>query len=105
MKVVLSIEAEEAAPELRHLLWWRTIVSLGLIWRLSQGSSLILRQITAPHFLCLSNVREMTGLITSTIYRWMTEGTFPKQIQLGSRAVVWNEQEFTKWIEERMASR
>ena len=33
------------------------------------------------------------------------EEKFPKQIQLGSRRVVWNEQEVAKWMEDRMASR
>ena len=63
------------------------------------------RQTTAQRFLRLPEVQEMTGLSISTIYRWMTEGTFPKQIQLGSRSVVWNEQEVIKWMEDQMASR
>ena len=37
----------------------------------------------SPRFLRLPEVRDMTGVSTNTIYRWMTEGTFPKQIQLG----------------------
>ena len=44
----------------------------------------------------------MTGLSTSTIYRWMSEGTFPKQIQLGSRSVVWLESDVTKWMEDQI---
>ena len=39
------------------------------------------------------------------IYDRINDGAFPKQIQLGSRTVVWNEQEVTKWMEDRMASR
>ena len=53
----------------------------------------------------LPEVREMTGLSTSTIYRWMTEGTFPKQIQLGSRSVVWLESDVTKWMDQRIGAR
>ena len=47
----------------------------------------------------------MTGMSRSFIYAQMAEGTFPKQIQLGSRSVVWNEQEVIKWMEEQMRSR
>ena len=47
----------------------------------------------------------MTGMGKSFIYDRINDGTFPKQIQLGSRTVVWNEQEVAKWMEDRMASR
>ena len=63
------------------------------------------KQTTAQRFLRLPEVREMTGLSTSTIYRWMTEGTFPKQIQLGSRSVVWLESDVTKWMDQRIGAR
>ena len=39
------------------------------------------------------------------IYDRINDGTFPRQIQLGSRTVVWNEQELTKWLEDRMVCR
>ena len=58
-----------------------------------------------PPFLRFPEVREMTGLSTNTIYRWMTEGTFPKQIQLGSRSVVWLESDVTKWMDQRIGAR
>ena len=58
-----------------------------------------------PRFLRLAEVLEMTGMGKTFIYARMKEGTFPKQIQLGSRSVVWNEQEVIKWMEEQMASR
>ena len=47
----------------------------------------------------------MTGMGKTFIYARMKDGTFPRQIQLGSHTVVWNEQEVTKWMEDRMASR
>ena len=47
----------------------------------------------------------MTGMGKTFIYDRMRDGTFPKQIQLGSRSVVWNEQEVIKWMEDQMASR
>ena len=63
------------------------------------------RQTTAPRFLPLPEVLQITGMGKTFIYDRMRDRTFPKQIQLGSRTVVWNEQEVTKWMEDRMASR
>ena len=56
-------------------------------------------------FLRISEVLQMTGMGKTFIYDRMRDGTFPKQIQLGSRTVIWNEQEVTKWMADRMASR
>ena len=58
-----------------------------------------------PRFLRLAEVLEMTGMGKTFIYARMKEGTFLKQIQLGSRSVVWNEREVVQWMEDRMASR
>ena len=58
-----------------------------------------------PRFLRLAEVLEMTGMSRSFIYAQMAEGTFPKQIQLGGKSLVWSEQEVIKWMEDRMASR
>ena len=58
-----------------------------------------------PRFLRLPEVLEMTGMGKTFIYDRMKEGTFPKQIQLGSRSVVWNEQEVIQWMEDQMACR
>ena len=58
-----------------------------------------------PRFLRLAEVLEMTGMGKTFIYDRMKEGSFPKQIQLGSRSVVWNEQEVITWMEDQMASR
>jgi prophage regulatory protein len=37
----------------------------------------------------LPQVRERTGLSTSTIYSMMAKGLFPKQVQLGPHSVGW----------------
>ena len=55
-----------------------------------------------PRFLRLPEVLQMTGMGKSTIYRWMDKGIFPKQIQLGERSVVWDEQEITDWMSEQI---
>ena len=63
------------------------------------------RLTTAPRFLRVREVLEMTGMSRSFIYAQMAEGTFPKQNQLGPRTIVWNEREVVQWMEDRMASR
>ena len=62
------------------------------------------KQVDPPRFIRLPQVLEMTGLSTSTIYRWMTDGTFPKQIQLGSRSVVWNERDVIDWMNAQITN-
>ena len=42
--------------------------------------------------------KQTTGLSKSTIYARIAEGTFPKQIPLGPRLVVWVESDIQKWI-------
>jgi len=49
-------------------------------------------------FLRLPQVKQTTGLSKSTIYARIAEGTFPKQIPLGPRLVVWVESDIQKWI-------
>jgi prophage regulatory protein len=46
----------------------------------------------------LPQVKQSTGLSKSTIYARIAEGTFPKQITLGPRLVVWVESDIQKWI-------
>lgn len=46
----------------------------------------------------LPEVMNRVGLGRSTIYRWMSEGKFPKPVQLGGHAVAWVEEEVECWI-------
>ena len=46
-------------------------------------------------------VERRCGLATTTIYRKMSEGTFPKPKRVSTRAVRWVESEIEKWISER----
>ena len=57
------------------------------------------------HVLRLPTVKAITGLSRSTIYLRMSEGSFPRQVNLGSRAVGWLASEIDHWIEEKLASR
>ena len=56
-----------------------------------------------PHFLRISEVIHRVGVSRPTIYRWMREGTFPKQIAIGANSVVWLESDVTKWMEDQIA--
>ena len=46
----------------------------------------------------LPEVKATTGLSKSSIYARISEGTFPKQIPLGPRLVVWVESYIQNWI-------
>ena len=52
----------------------------------------------------LPQVKSSTGLSKSTIYARIAEGTFPKQIPLGPRLVVWVESDIQNWIAEQVAA-
>ena len=52
----------------------------------------------------LPTVKDRTGLSRSTIYLRISEGTFPKPISLGSRAVGWIESEINEWLDQRIES-
>ena len=58
---------------------------------------------TAPRFLRVRKVLEMTGMSCSFIYARMAEGNFPKQIH-GPRTIVWNEREVVQSRVDRKAS-
>ena len=53
----------------------------------------------------LAEVKEITGLGRSTIYNFIKDGIFPKQVELGPRAVAWVEEEIFDWVEERVLAR
>ncbi len=50
-------------------------------------------------------VEKRTGLSRSTIYLRIQEGTFPKPISLGPRAVGWLENEIQAWLAARIEIR
>ena len=54
-----------------------------------------------PSILRLPQVRDLTGLSRSTIYRKMAKGEFPDQVQIGERAVGWKAVDIAAWIESR----
>ena len=48
-------------------------------------------------FIRLPQVKELTCLSKSSIYRLMEEGEFPKQVSLGARSVVWVKSQVEDW--------
>ena len=57
-----------------------------------------------PRFLRISAVLNRVGVSRPTIYRWMKEGNFPKQIEIGANSVVWLESDVTQWMEDQIAA-
>jgi len=55
-------------------------------------------------FLRLPEVKLRTGLSRSYIYRQITQGRFPKSIEIGARAVGWIDTEIDAWIDARIAA-
>ncbi|TPD54896.1 MAG: AlpA family transcriptional regulator [Thalassolituus maritimus] len=53
----------------------------------------------------LKEVMDCTALGRSTIYKYISEDTFPKPIPLGSRSVGWLQSEVEDWILARIAER
>ncbi len=54
---------------------------------------------TGDRLLCLKEVMSLTTYSSSSIYRKMHEGTFPKQVKIGARAVRWWLSEIQAWMD------
>ena len=65
----------------------------------------IAKEVEVPtRILRLPDVLARTGLSRSTIYVRVANGTFPKPVPLGARAVGWIESDVDTWIRERIAA-
>ncbi len=60
---------------------------------------------TPRRFIKRQAVEEITGLSCSEIYRRIAAGTFPAQVSLGPKSVVWVESEVNAWCDARIAER
>jgi prophage regulatory protein len=49
----------------------------------------------------ISEVMKLTGLGRTSIYAYIKNGSFPKQIKLGIRSSGWKESQKKKWIEDQ----
>ena len=56
----------------------------------------------AKRFYRLKDVIRVTSLSRSTIFRYMDDGLFPKQIEIAPRIVAWLESDVQKWISEQI---
>jgi len=50
----------------------------------------------------LKQVLDITGLSRSTIYAYISDGLFPKQIAIGERAVGWTSDDIDQWLNEKI---
>ena len=55
----------------------------------------------APKILRINGVIETTGLSRSTIYRFISAGTFPRPRQLGPQSVGWRVEDIDEWLASR----
>ena len=53
----------------------------------------------------LKEVIDCTSLGRSTIYKYISEGSFPKSVPLGGRSVGWVESEVMSWVMARIEAR
>ncbi len=49
----------------------------------------------------ISWVTAFTGKSKQTIYRWESQGQFPKRVRLGANSVAWLESEVREWLASR----
>jgi len=68
----------------------------------NQSSPALVNGSGSPRFLRLSQVIEMTGVGKTFIYTHMEKGSFPKQIQISPRTVVWLEQDIIDWMQKKI---
>tara|TARA_R100001143_G_C3360729_1_gene135375 strand:- start:3683 stop:3904 length:222 start_codon:yes stop_codon:yes gene_type:complete len=67
------------------------------MFNIAYGGSIMVTTI-----LRLPDVKSRTGLSRSTIYLRVNEGSFPKPISLGGRAVGWIESEVQDWVNKQI---
>ena len=60
-----------------------------------------LQQTVEERILRVPDIRHLTGLSRSTIWRLEKEGHFPKRLSLGQRAVGWRKTEVIRWMQSR----
>lgn len=53
----------------------------------------------------MPEVRRITGLSVSEIYRRVERGQFPKQIRVGPKSVAWVEREIFAWVDLMISGR
>ena len=67
----------------------------------AETASTDLSRAEEPAILRAGDVKKITGLSISTIYRLERAGSFPARIKLGPRTVGWARDEVISWVEQR----
>jgi prophage regulatory protein len=60
---------------------------------------------TMQRFLRRTDVQQICGLPTSTLYDLMDKGEFPKPIKLSARTVAWLEADIIEWQDRKITAR
>ena len=60
---------------------------------------------SSARFLRRPEVCKLTGLSASSLYDMMAKGTFPRNVQITKRLVVWPEAEVNAWMASRIQKR
>jgi prophage regulatory protein len=55
----------------------------------------------AGRLIRLKEIKQLTGLSGSTIYKYVSEDRFPKAVRLGERSVAWRGDEILAWQQSR----
>ncbi|AXX46524.1 DNA-binding protein [Acinetobacter baumannii] len=58
--------------------------------------------IATPRLISRKQVEQITSLSRSSIYLLMSQGRFPKPIQIGDQRVAWVIDEINEWVEDRI---
>ena len=53
----------------------------------------------------IADVKDMTTLGKTKIYRLISEGNFPRPVSLGPTTVAWSEAEIEDWIQNKIDER
>jgi prophage regulatory protein len=67
-----------------------------------EKSNMVIQMQNALSILRRKQVEARTGLSRSTIYQRIAEGSFPKPISLGARAVGWLDSDIEQWLASRV---
>ncbi|HEV7253449.1 MAG TPA: AlpA family phage regulatory protein [Mesorhizobium sp.] len=59
----------------------------------------------ATRTLLISEVVDRTGLCRRTIYQEISDGRFPRPVQLTARRVGWPEEEIDAWLRAKIEAR
>ena len=60
-------------------------------------------RLRSPRILRLRTILAMLGISRSSLYKKISQGTFPTKIKLGPRAVGWLEADIDDWIDHQIA--